>query len=340
MRILITGGTGFVGGWSAVSLAEAGHDLRFLVRDPARLAPLGEMGVDISDHVTGGITDADAVNRALEGCDSVVHCAATVAIDPRHDAEVQATNLAGAQAVLGGAAERGLDPIIHTSSITSLFRPGLKIMTSDLETGETDDAYGISKAAVENYARSLQADGAPVVISYPGMVVGPGIGGRFGEVAEGFETVLVGRVIPGWDAGWLMIDVRDLAEIHTRAMVPGMGPRRFMAGGTFLDVARIGALFTEATGNYFIRLPILGISLRLIGTMVESVTSPMGVNTAFTRSAMEYYTNMPPSDDSAVHDDLGIEYRDPVDTFTDCIASLAEAGRVSRSQAGRAARST
>lgn len=336
MRVLITGGTGFVGGWSAVALARAGHDLRFLVRDAAKLAPVAQLGVDVSDSVTGGITDTDVVNSALDGCDAVLHCAAMVAIDPRHDAEVQATNLAGARAVLGGAAEAGLDPIIHTSSITSLFRPGLDVMTSDLATGDTDDAYGISKAAVENYARSLQDDGAPVVISYPGMVVGPGIGGRFGEVAEGFETVLVGRVIPGWDAGWLMIDVRDLAEIHARAMVPGQGPRRFMAGGTFLDVERIASLFTETTGNYFIRLPILGIGLRWIGTMVEQVTSPLGVNTAFTRSAMEYYTNMPPSDDSAVHEDLGIEYRDPIDTFRDCIASLAEEGRVTAAQAGRA----
>lgn len=339
MRILITGGTGFVGGWSAVSLAQAGHDLRFLVRDPDRLAPVAELGVDVSDHVSGGITDTEAVKGALDGCDAVLHCAAMVAIDPRHDAEVQATNLAGAEAVLGGAVEAGLDPIVHTSSITSLFRSGLDVMTADLPTGDTDDSYGVSKAAVENYARSLQDDGAPVVISYPGMVVGPGVGDRFGEVAEGFAAVLAGRVIPGWDAGWLVIDVRDLAEIHARAMVPGLGPRRFMAGGTYLDVARIGELFTKATGHYFIRIPILGMGLRLIGTMVEQVTSPLGLTTAFTRSAMEYYTNMPPSDDSAVHEDLGITYRDLVTTFKDCIASLAETGRITDGQAGRAARS-
>lgn len=337
MRVLVTGGTGFVGGWSALALQSAGHRLRFFVRDPARLEPVAALGVDTTDHVVGDITDPDTVQNALRGCDAVLHCAAMVATDPRHDAEVQATNLAGAEAVLGSAAEAGLDPIVHTSSITSLFAPGLDRLHAQLDTGATHDAYGVSKAAVENYARSLQADGAPVVITYPGMVVGPGVGTRFGEVAQGFETILRGRIVPGSDAAWLVIDVRDLADINAAVMHPGAGPRRFMAGGTYLDAGQITRLFTRVTGRRMLRLPVPGVGLRLSGSIADRVTGRLGWTTPLTRAAMDYYTRMPPSDDSAVHDELGIDYRDVAATFADCIASLATTGRITPAQAGRAA---
>ncbi|MUM35160.1 NAD-dependent epimerase/dehydratase family protein, partial [Mycolicibacterium sp. CBMA 361] len=114
MRVLVTGGTGFVGGWSAKTIADKGHSVRFLVRNPARLeTSVAKLGVDVSDHAVGDITDRDSVLRALEGCDAVLHAAALVATDPSQTAQMLATNMDGARNVLGGAAELGLDPIIH-----------------------------------------------------------------------------------------------------------------------------------------------------------------------------------------------------------------------------------
>ena len=49
-----------------------------------------------------------------------------------------------------------------------------------------------------------------------------------------------------------------------------------------------------------------------------------------TRAAMDYYTQMPHSDDRPVHDELGIEYRPLIETFTDCLSDLASQGRISR----------
>lgn len=336
MRVLVTGGTGFVGGWSAAALVEAGHEVRFLVRDPDRLAPLAVLGLDVSDHLVGDVTDTGAVREALEDCDAVLHCAAMVATDPRHDATVQATNLAGARAVLGAAVEAGLDPVVHTSSITSLFAPGVRELHAELPTGSARDAYGESKSAVERYARGLQEQGYPVVITYPGMVVGPGVGDRFGEVAEGFEAILRGRVVPGSDAGWLVIDVRDLAAIHAAVVEPGRGPRRYMAGGVHLDAGRITELFGEVTGKRFVRVPVPGVGLRLAGTVMDVVSGVTGLTTPLTRAAMDYYTRMPASRDDAVRDDLGVVYRDVAETFRDCIASLAETGRITTAQAGNA----
>ncbi|HET8930107.1 MAG TPA: NAD-dependent epimerase/dehydratase family protein [Acidimicrobiales bacterium] len=340
MRVLVTGGTGFVGGWSAAALRRAGHDVRFLVRNRERLDPVAALGVVTTDHVVGDVTDPAAVHSALEGCDAVLHCAAMVATDPRRDAEVQATNLTGAETVLGTAVALGLDPVVHTSSITAVFTPGVTELRSDLPTGRVRDAYGVSKSAVEDYARGLQADGHPVTITYPGMVVGPGVGSRFGEVAEGFETILQTHIVPGSAAGWLVVDVRDLAAIHAAVMVPGAGPRRYMAGGTHLDAGRLTALFREVTGNRILRIPMPGVGLRLAGSVVDMVTGLTGWTTPLTRAAMDYYTQMPASDDTAVRDELGVTYRDVAETFRDCVASLAATGRITPAQAGEAGRAS
>ena len=121
MRVLVTGGTGFVGGWTAKAIADAGHSVRFLVRKPARLhTTVATLDVDVSDYTEGDITDGDSVQRALHGCDAVAHSAALVATDPRETHQMLATNLDGAKNVLGGAVELGLDPIIHVSSFTAV----------------------------------------------------------------------------------------------------------------------------------------------------------------------------------------------------------------------------
>lgn len=145
MRVLVTGGTGFVGGWTAKAIADAGHSVRFLVRNPARLkTSVAKLGVDVSDFAVADISDRDSVREALNGCDAVVHSAALVATDPRETSRMLSTNMAGAQNVLGQAVELGMDPIVHVSSFTALFRPNLATLSADLPVAGGTDAAGVT----------------------------------------------------------------------------------------------------------------------------------------------------------------------------------------------------
>lgn len=227
MRVLVTGGTGFVGGWTAKAIADAGHSVRFLVRNPARLkTSVAKLGVDVSDFAVADISDRDSVREALNGCDAVVHSAALVATDPRETSRMLSTNMAGAQNVLGQAVELGMDPIVHVSSFTALFRPNLATLSADLPVAGGTDGYGQSKAQIEIYARGLQDAGAPVNITYPGMLLGPPVGDQFGEAGEGVRSALWMHVIPGRGAAWLIVDVRDVAALHAALLESGRGPRR------------------------------------------------------------------------------------------------------------------
>ena len=323
VKVLLTGGTGFVGSWTAKAVEDAGHDVRFLVPTPDKLAhSAGALGVDVTDHVVGDITDAESVRGALEGCDAVVHCAALVAIGPGAAERMARTNLDGARNVLGQAVELGLDPAIHVSSLAAVFEPGLTRLTADLPVADGLDDYGASKAAVETYVRDLQDRGAPIHITYPGMVIGPPAGDQLGEATEGVRAASRLRVIPGRDAAWTVCDVRDLGRVHAALLRPGTAPGRWAAGGVRLGVADIVRALALANGRRMVRLPVPDGVLRGFGRVQDRLR----LRTPMTGAAMEYYTRMPESDNEPLERELGVTFRDPYETLADAVAGLRDAG--------------
>lgn len=323
MHVLVTGGTGFVGGWTAKVISDAGHSIRFLVRNPDRLqTSVAKLGVDVSDYAVGDITDRVSVREALRGCEAVVHSAALVAVDPRQTNEMLTTNMQGAQNVLGQSVELGLDPIIHVSSFTALFHPGLETLTADLPVVGGADGYGTSKAQVEIYARGLQDAGAPVNITYPGMVLGPPVGDQFGEAGEGVKAALQMHAIPGRSAAWLVVDARDLAALHAALLEPGRGPRRYTAGGHRVPAAELATMLGQVAGTAMVAVPIPDTALRVAGAVLDRAGRFLPFDTPFTSAGMQYYTQMPASDDSPSERELGITYRDPRDTVADTFEAL------------------
>jgi nucleoside-diphosphate-sugar epimerase len=330
MRVLVTGGTGFIGAWTAKAIEDAGHTVRYLVRDPARLEPMRQsLGLKADDVATGDITDADSVRRALEGCDAVVHVAAVVTIEPDRAEEMIATNHRGAENVIGQAVELGLDPIVHVSSVAALYAPGLTSFHPELPVGGWNDGYGRSKADVERYVRSLQERDAPIAITYPGMVIGPAAGGQMGESALATAFAIETGFLPGRKATWSIIDVRDLAELHARLLEPGRGPRRYLAGGTPLTLPELAETFTRLRGKKFRILTVPDRWLIGFGKVAEKFRPLLrGQMLNFTEASMRYYVDFPRADNSPSERDLGMVYREPRETLAITVEELRQQGRI------------
>jgi nucleoside-diphosphate-sugar epimerase len=189
------------------------------------------------------------------------------------------------------------------------------------------DGYGTSKAQVEIYARGLQDAGAPVNITYPGMVLGPPVGDQFGEAGEGVRAAVQMHAIPGRSAAWLIVDVRDLAALHAALLEPGRGPRRYTAGGHRVPAADLADLLGEVAGTPMVAVPIPDTALRVAGAVLDRATRFLPFETPFTWAGMQYYTQMPASDDSPSERDLDITYRDPKETVADTFEAMrAERG--------------
>jgi len=336
---MVTGGTGFVGAHTVAALLAAGHEVRMLARDPARVADtVGTLTPAAPDVVRGDMTDEAAVAAALAGCDAAIHAAAVVSMSRRNAEVALATNVRGTQVVLGTAERCGIDPIVHVSSVAAVFAPAAASLHPDLPpTTRANNPYTRSKALTEGYARERQAAGAPLTIVYPGGVQGPAAGAAFGQNADGLVATLKTGAVVLKQGIWPLIDVRDLASILVALMQPGRGPRRYMCGGHALTLPEMAGLLGKVTGRRIPVLPVPGSVFRGLGRAVDALTRLVPFETVFTGEAMELLTRGVPTDDRPVQADLGITFRDPAETLRAAVHDLFLAGRLSGRQAGLAA---
>jgi nucleoside-diphosphate-sugar epimerase len=330
MRVLLTGGTGLVGSYAAVALRDAGHDVRLLVRSPDKAAGVFARH-DVTfgpDHlITGDITDEASVQSALEGSDAVVHAAAVTAVDRRSAAEVLATNEAGVRNVVGLAVERGIDPVIYTSSVSALFPPDTPVIGPDTAVADPTSAYGRSKADAERFVRALQHDGAPVCVLYPGGVWAPhdpNLGPVMRGVVANYEsgTPILKR------GGFTVLDARDLADLVVQATIAGRGPRRLVVGWHTLTTDALTRLLALVGGRKVRRLRIPPRLLRGIGRVNDGLMRVLPADFAMTHEGMEYLTRWPGSDDRAALEVLGRPLRPAEETARDTVAGLVADGHL------------
>lgn len=332
MKVVVTGATGFIGSHVVAELARAGHDVRLLVRTPEKVPRvLGPLGVRIDDLVAGDMTDPEAVTRALDGCDAVVHAAATF----YGGEEVYTANVEGARTLLGLARDRGLDPIVYFSTIAAMYPPPGPVLTVDDPVTGLRTTYGRSKAEGERIARALQAERAPVVTLYPAGVYGPQDPGP-SEAMKGLrDGIRWGWPITATGVG--VVDVRDLARIAAAALVPGRGPRRFMAGGHYLTWREQAALVERITGRPVRRLPAPPPVLRGLARLLDLAKRVVPFDYPLTYEAALMMTRFVPCDSRATLAELGVGFRPTEETYADSIRWLVEVGELPRRYAGRLA---
>ncbi|HEX6870597.1 MAG TPA: NAD-dependent epimerase/dehydratase family protein, partial [Micromonosporaceae bacterium] len=254
MLVLVTGGTGFIGSHSAAEMLRAGHRVRLLVRDRGRAAlALAGLGVhpDAVDLAFGDVTDPASVDRAVHGCDAVLHAGSVYSFDARDHARMRAVNALSTDVVLTRARAAGVDPIIYVSSFAALVPGPDDPVTTASPVAAPRETYMATKAEAERIARRHQADGAPVVISYPLATLGPA-DPKLGDQVSRVRNALRG-LMPMWPAGGFPVgDVRDVARLHTALLRPGLGPRRYLAPGRYTSTEEFMRTLRQVTGR---RLP-------------------------------------------------------------------------------------
>ena len=335
MKVLVTGATGFVGSHAAKALQDAGHTVRALVRRPAKLETVtARVGVDLAvlETVQGDIADAAAVAAAVDGCDAVVHAAAVVGTDPSSEAEIEASNFAGALNVLGSAADSGCDPIVHVSSAAALFPFSSDPVTAEHPVGSARMPYARSKAESEHLARRLQASGRSVVIIYPGGVFGPG---DYNESTQ-VKPLRLWLTKPFTrSAGYTLnvVDVRDIAAVIAASMQAGRGPKRYVMFGHHLTSDDILSVLCEVTGRDLksVQMPK---ALFLAWGRVGDLSRRFGRDLILTSEATEYMYNTCAGDNSFTEQDTGVRLRPAADCLTDAIAWMRDEGHITATDAG------
>mgnify|MGYP001308324971 CR=1 FL=1 len=249
MKVLLTGGTGFLGKNVARALDAAGHELRVLARAGSNLEGL-PAGVEIA---RGDVTDAAALRAAAAGCGAVLHMAAMVKMWAPDRDVFDAVNVGGLRNALAAAQAAGAR-LVYTSSFIAVGPTGAQPADESQEhpgRGFRND-YERTKAQADAIARAAAASGADVVILYPGVVYGPGDRTDGNLVVQMVADHLGGRfpgiVGPG-DRLWSYAFVEDVAAGHVAALERAAPGSRYFLAGENADMNTLFATLAEVSGT-------------------------------------------------------------------------------------------
>ena len=333
MLILVTGGTGFVGSHCVAALAAQGHQVRLLVRSPARIAPaLTPLGVTDVEHVQADVTDVDGVAKAIDGCEAVVHAAAVFSLDSRSYRETARTNVAGARTVLDAAVAQRCDPIVHISSTAALLRRQSTV-TADAPVSSVRGKYIRSKVDSELIARDLQEQDQPVVTIYPGGVYGPH-DPHLSDNMRRLRDVVRGLYPMFPTGGFHAVDVRDVAAVVAAAFAPGRGPRRYVVPGSYVDTPAMIGTLRRITGRRLPYVQIPATAMLPASWLVTAVQRVVPLHIPAEHEGVVFLRERTRFDDSATREELGVTPRSLEQTFTDSVRWLREAGHLTPRQAG------
>jgi farnesol dehydrogenase len=247
-RLLVTGGTGFLGKNVARALAARGHHVRLLVRERSDLDGLPAA----AEVARGDVTDPASVARAMEGCDAVVHMAALVKMWVPERERFAEVNVGGLRHVLDAARAAGVR-VVYTSSFIAVGPAGPEPADESRVHPGTSyrNDYERTKAAADRVAREAAAAGQDLVILYPGVVYGPGAmtdGNLVVKmVADHLRGRLQGIVGPG-DRLWCYAFVDDVADAHVLALDKGRAGERYFLGGENVSMNGLFAALEEVAG--------------------------------------------------------------------------------------------
>ncbi|MEH6550917.1 MAG: SDR family oxidoreductase [Pseudomonadales bacterium] len=219
-KVLITGGTGFIGNHVTRLCLEKGDDVRVMVMAGEDRSPLDGMNVEI---VEGNLLDPASLKPVLEGVDQLYHLAALFAIWTKDPDLHYKINVEGTEAFLRLAMAEGISKVVYTSSVAAIGvgKSGeLATEATPFDSWLFASEYILSKYMSHQMVKGLVGEGLPATMVMPGLPFGPG-----DRAPTPTGTVIIsalqGKMKNYWDGGVCTVDVRDVAAGHVLAMEKG-----------------------------------------------------------------------------------------------------------------------
>ena len=298
--VLVTGGTGYLGGWCIAQLLDRGYSVRTTVRDPARegdvraaVAAAGAEADGLLSVVAADLSDDAGWPEAVAGCTYVLHVASPFPpAQPKDPDELIVPARDGSLRVLRTSLDAGVERIVMTSSVAAVRGGGPPSNGStytEADWTDGDDAsltpYTRSKAIAERAAWQFVRDAGAeqrLATVNPGAIIGPVLSDD-----RSFSLQLIERLMKGMPAmprlGFSFVDVRDVADLEIRAMTdPAAGGKRFIATDRFMWVSDVADVLRERLGADAGKVPsrvapdLLVKAMGLFDSSVRSITSDLG----------------------------------------------------------------
>lgn len=314
MRVLVTGGTGFVGGAIVRELLRRHYQVRVLARPTSKVSHLEASGVEIA---RGDILDPASLQAALAGCDILFHAAAIYDLWAPDPDAMRRTEIDGTVNALQAAVDTRTPQVVYTSTGLCVGEP--KGVTGNEDTphrGYFLSVYERAKWEAEQVAKRYCAAGLDVRIVKPAGVMGPG---DLKPTGRGIINCLNGRFPMLFHGVLTGVHVDDVARIHVAAAEHGQPGREYIAAGWITSVRDWLAEACRIAGK---RLPFFGPALpaRLFAHAAEAYARLRHTEPLLTVETWRLLTHGLRLDGSRATRELGIQYRSMSDTLADAIA--------------------
>jgi dihydroflavonol-4-reductase len=270
-RVLVTGGTGFVGSAVIRALLASGQRVRALVRPNSPRDNLSGLDIELSE---GDLRDQASLDRAMAGSAVLFHVAADYRLWAPDPSQIVRNNLTGTRYVMESALRHGVKRVVYTSSVATLApradgSPADETCPSDAD--HAIGAYKKSKVAAERLVQSLIAErGLPAVIVNPSTPIGP----------RDIKPTPTGRIIveaasgrmPGYvDTSLNLVHVDDVAAGHVAALMRGRIGEMYILGGENVTLARMLGEIAGLVGRQPPRLRIPRAAIFPIAAVAETI---------------------------------------------------------------------
>jgi dihydroflavonol-4-reductase len=270
--VLVTGGTGYLARWCIQLLLERGYAVHATVRDPSREATLRSLFAAAGDTerlrvFTADLLSDDGWQRATDTCDYVLHVASPFPpAQPKDADELIVPARDGTVRVLGAAYAAGVRRVVVTSStvaVRNAGRPGPGRPLDEEDWASLDNRKAtpyirskvIAERAAWDYAKATGSTQRLSVVN-PGAIIGPLLGAERSYSLQTIDRLLAGSMPAIPRLGFPLSDVRDLADLHIRAMTsPAAAGQRFLGTGPFCWLSDIGAILREELGAQAAKVP-------------------------------------------------------------------------------------
>jgi dihydroflavonol-4-reductase len=330
--VLVTGGSGFLGGWCLVELLNRGHRVRATVRDLAREPQVrAAVGSEVADAAgrlelfAADLNDDAGWEEAASGCDHVLHVASPFpAAQPKDPDELIVPARDGTLRVIRAGLAAGAERIVVTSSVAAV-GGGAPLSASPLREDSWSELdapsltpYARSKTIAERAGLDLaREEGALERVAFvnPGAILGPALSGD-----RSFSLQMVERLLGGMPGlpriGFSIVDVRDVADLQIRAMSsPAAGGERFIAVNRFAWMSEVAEILRDRLGPAAEKVPTRRIPDLLVRAMaifdpgVRSIVGQLGRDLTYSSEKAESL--------------LGWSPRPIEETIVDCGRSLS-----------------
>ncbi len=292
MKVLVTGGTGYVGRAIVRALVRRDHSCVVLARAASGSGLPGRL-------IDGDVRDRAAIDRAADGVDAICHAAALVSIWRARREDFDEVNVGGFENAIDVCRARGLGRLVYTSSF-------LALPPTDRRPHGAANDYQRTKIAGLALARAAAARGVPIVSMVPGVIYGPGAATEGNLVGRLVHDHLDGRLpgIVGADKIWSFADVDDVAAAHVAALTRGETGREYALGGDNAPQMRLFEILRLLRGTALPRRIPYGIATAL-AYVEEGRASLFGRPPLLTRGAVEIFRHDWPLDSSQSVQTLG-----------------------------------